>query len=482
MMATSPAYPAYRLRSSAETRAEQWSRLRHYGRWLLFCFLLCELLLLQLLAGVTAPGGEPASGWRMWDFLMGSQVILCLLVLRWFNFSWLSGPMIYVCFFWLHHLSLLTLLSIDPDQIHQLPELMYGWTTRSTWHLAGFMSLMVMLSFTCGACLAKPVSAAAGRAERSGRFDHRLFAIGLVIGLAGFGLVIYAVVQGGGFAVFRSSYSTLFDSVFGQAYGNGFLLAACGFIAACAGATRKGVLVVMAIQGALCVLLLLLGARGPAMVPVLAIAVILAKRGYRFRLLPTIAAIVAMLWILAYIGVNRNTNLLTPSFSWTMTSPVRTVAEMGGSLHTVSLVLQWTDGGDQLQYGRGYLLPFERFAGLIVPGVRRDLATDARNLSSVLVSRETALGGSAVAEAYYNFGAPGSVLIFAPLGWLIGWLDRRAHSCLRIAAYGGVLFVAYFNVRNWFIAVPAQLTIALLPFVCTQLLAGMRFASRKAGF
>ena len=137
---------------------------------------------------------------------------------------------------------------------------------------------------------------------------------------------------------------------------------------------------------------------------------------------------------------------------------------MGGSLETVNLAIGWIEGGDQLQWGAGYWLPIERGIGIVVPGVRKDLSTDPRAMSEMLLSRIGGLGGSAVAESFYNFGVSGGA-VFVIFGYLLGYVELRAHSPSALALGGVILYSLTLEIRNWFISVPAMIVVGTIPII-----------------
>jgi hypothetical protein len=133
-------------------------------------------------------------------------------------------------------------------------------------------------------------------------------------------------------------------------------------------------------------------------------------------------------------------------------------------LQTVSLAVGWIEGGDQQLWGGGYWLPIERGVGLFIPGVRRDIATDPRAMGEVLLSRASGLGGSAVAESFYNFG-PAGALVFVVFGYLLGYIELAAHSPYTLAWGGVILYALTLEIRNWFISVPAMIVVGSIPIL-----------------
>jgi hypothetical protein len=161
--------------------------------------------------------------------------------------------------------------------------------------------------------------------------------------------------------------------------------------------------------------------------------------------------------------------------------PVNALVEMGASLQTASLAFDWIQNGDRYLLGGSYWLPIERGLGLVLP-LRTDLATDPRAMHMVMMSRTSGLGGSAVAESYYNFSAFGA-LFFLLLGYLLARLELNAGSAVSAAFMGVVLYAFLFQARNWFINVPTLVFLGSLPVlacVFLEFLAGRRKAAAEA--
>jgi hypothetical protein len=159
-------------------------------------------------------------------------------------------------------------------------------------------------------------------------------------------------------------------------------------------------------------------------------------------------------------------------------SPIGALVEMGGSLETTSMALDWIDNGDSYLLGGSYWLPFERGLGLVLP-LRSNLETDPRAMNMVMVSRIGGLGGSAVAESYYNFSVFGT-LFFVALGMLLAHIDRGTGS-VATSALGVVLYAFLFQARNWFISVPLFVILGLAPLAACLCLEAMQRRRRSAG-
>ena len=278
-------------------------------------------------------------------------------------------------------------------------------------------------------------------------------------------ILVYSIVRGGGSQVFGTPYADLFDSVFSGPFTYGVLLFTFGVPIALA-SVRKSYLWPLLCLEALCAgVMLLLGARTAALFGPLLIVIVLSKRGIRIPRWIGAGCIVLLFWVIAIVGVARQGAVSENISSAKSAGPLDALLEMGGSLYTVRLFDGWILDGDSFQLGRGYWLPFERAIGLAIPSVRGDLHTDPRAASEVLESRTTGLGGSVVAEAYYNFGLLAPVVFFLPLGWLLGRLDRSADNPLSVAWLVVVLYPLLMEVRGWFLSVPAMIALGATPLL-----------------
>jgi O-antigen polysaccharide polymerase Wzy-like protein len=205
------------------------------------------------------------------------------------------------------------------------------------------------------------------------------------------------------------------------------------------------------------------------------LVVVAAKRGFRLGLFRVALATLVTLWLISYVGETRTHGVTEGVVDAEQVGPVNALVEMGGSLETTSLTLDWIHNGDAYLLGGGYWLPFERAFGLVLP-IRSDLAADPRAMNLVLTSRASGLGGSSIAESYYNFSVFGA-LFFLALGFLLAHLDIAACSPNAAAMSGVILYAFIFQARNWFISVPSMILLGSAPVLACIILD--LFARRK---
>jgi hypothetical protein len=291
-----------------------------------------------------------------------------------------------------------------------------------------------------------------------------------ILAASGLGVIF---MRGGGSQVFSMSYGSMYKSgtLFGSNFTLACLLVAVGVTMAIPNATAGKRWPLVALQSGVTAVVLLTGARSYALMGALVLVVIAAKARVRIKPIYLLWGFLLALLIISAVGVARSRGVVNSQLGSSSIGPTAALAEMGGSLKTVTLAIDWIEAGDQLQWGGGYWLPIERALGLIVPGLRKDLSTDPRAMSEVMLSRVSGLGGSAVAEAFYNFGLAG-IGVFVLLGCLLGYLHLNARSPAAIAFESVVLYALILEVRNWFISVPAMIAVGAVPIVIGLCLRG----------
>lgn len=412
--------------------------------------------------------------WPLIGIFCGTASLLVIGSLRLLGLSWVSGPILYLSYLWVFHFPFLFLASLYPALLDLQPTFIQQWTLTGTWYEAGLFAVLCVTAFAVGT--ASTLNARYSRiehaeTERPPWNDDLLWRLGLIETVVGSGMVLYAIMRSGGAVVFTKSYGSLFDDLFAsKAYIYGTMLATQGFLFAALGAFRRTVNLILVYLVVFTSVMLLLGARTAGLAPVVLLVVALHKRGIRISRWLIVVGFVPLLWTISFVGAAREKGVLGSGQDVASTAgPVGALMELGGSLETASLSFQWIKGGDRLLLGGGYWLPFERAIGFLIPGVRQDITYDPRAMSEILTSRTHGLGGSGVAESYYNFGLSGAMIFFLPLGYLIGRLDW-ADTPRSTAWFVSILFPLMIDVRNWFLSVPAMIFVAVLPLVVIELI------------
>jgi hypothetical protein len=434
--------------------------------------------LVALLTGVA----ENEALWRPIGICSGIAALALIPALARMGFGWFSAPVVYLAYLWLFHFPLALFTSLSSDTLHGLPVFIQAWMFDPTWYRAELIALTCAATFTVGASLS-------GRRQVRGEQrqcwspDVPLAAIGWTQVLCGALMIAFSIVKGGGVQVFQTPYAELFDSVFAGPFTYGVLLFTFGVPVTLASVRAGSIWALIGLQGAWACVMLLLGARTAALFGPLLVAMVLTKRGVKMPRWTVIVSVAAVFWVIAAVGVARQGPVSDNITSAKGAGPLDALLEMGGSLYTVRLFDTWILDGDRFQLGGGYWLPVERAIGTVIPGIRSDLHTDPRAASEVLSSRTHGLGGSAVAEAYYNFGFFAPFVFFLPLGWLLGRLDRSA-SPLAVAWLVVLLYPLLMEVRGWFLSVPFIVALGATPLLLRSFSAWrhrMRSADAKAG-
>ena len=430
-------------------------------RWIYGLFALLGVSLLLLLL----PPTEDATYWPIIGVATAVTSLALLMVLSRMGFAWQSAPVAYLGFAWLFHFPMTLLVYLIPDLWGRLPRALYGWTQRSTWYDASIYALACLAAFAVGSGLAavrqgksavyRPLSFSRSRAG---------FQVGMITAIGGLCWLVFILAREGGLQVFETGYIQLYDTVFSSSFSLAVFFITIGSLIALLGAPAKLVWMPLALQASASAVVLLTGARQFALIGPLAVVAVMAKRGLRLNKLLMALACVAALFVIAYVGAARRQGILENSVELGTVEPVNAMVEMGASLETTSLAFDWIRNGDQFLTGGSYWLPFERAIGVLIPSMRVDLATDPRAMNMVLESRTSGLGGSSVAESYYNFGISGA-FVFLVLGYVLASMEIRARSPHAIAWLGVILYAVLFQARNWFISVPMLLLLGALPIL-----------------
>jgi oligosaccharide repeat unit polymerase len=384
---------------------------------------------------------------------------------------WTSASIVYLMLLWVFHFGLVFTAALVPDVLNQFEYRTIEWLFWPNARVAMVLGLLATAGFVAGLGAIDP-----GRATNAGPVagagpagggNLALYRVGWLLMLGGIGAALLALVRSGGLGIFSLGYLEFRSLVLAptglfaliQVSQLGCLFALCG----AEGRRWVRPLAIWLVFGAL---LLLLGLRNEAMIPIITFAIVLMHRGVRFRRGLVAAAAALSLLILPAIGAVRTTGLRNLSaVDWTDVSPIGAFVELGGTLRAVGAYVDWIDQGDGHLLGASYLAPFDRHLLVwVVPGREHlPIRLDTRVPGQFMVAREGSVGTAASGEAYYNFGPIGPVLFFALVGLLFGWLERRGGAGpFRLAVLGIVMFAFYWNIRAEWIQLPAQIAASLL--------------------
>ncbi|MCK9903260.1 O-antigen polysaccharide polymerase Wzy family protein [Frankia sp. Cpl3] len=185
-----------------------------------------------------------------------------------------------------------------------------------------------------------------------------------------------------------------------------------------------------------------------------------AGRRDRHRRISTIVALSLGVLVLSAVGALRDVRqhgLADVTMSQIGFGPLDGLAEMGASLRPLAEVVAWRDGyGEPAAGGRTYTGQLVRVIEGRLFGIPQPPAEiDDRLFNSIIRERSGPIGGSPIAEAYYNFGLPGVVAVLFVIGLLCGTLDVW-RSTWADAARSVVLVPLLIGVRNDFTPLPMQ--------------------------
>jgi len=412
----------------------------------------------------------------------GSIALAAVGILLLAGYGPLSIPVVYLGYTWLFHFSLSFICSACPGLWEIAPSNFSEWAKESYWNAALVYSMLCCCA-CAGACTASLLLYAPRTQERlPGDCSVVLYRFGVALSVASAIALVWGLISAGGIDVLSRSYLKNFsEGVFGRAFFGSVHYFSFGTSFACAAASKHDLWKPVALQISTSVLLILLGARGPALVGILVMVLVLHKRGLRIRFGQAVIAIIAVLYLISIVKQVRDLEegILGSNKTRISFSAIGGLLELGGTLRTVSLIMQWMDEDpDALQWGRTYLYPVERILGLAIPELRTNPFEDLRNFGAAVRSREAYLGGSVIGESFYNFGMFG-VLMFLPIGFFLGLLELRSQSCYCLAATAVVVYCLLYYVRDYFLPVPMSILTGLaILFVINQVDAYVRYRRR----
>jgi hypothetical protein len=413
--------------------------------------LPARIALVATAAVVAAVGWRvPSSGvvpaavtfWASWS--------LCLAVLVRGHPQGIYRPVVtYLVLFGLFHGGLLLSVAVRGESVSEDAR----WLEDARTPQAVSLAVLGMVGYTVAAGLAGR-GAPPAAASRGGAVTGPL---GLAVQLAGIGIFAVALVRAGGIDLLSGGYNA-----YVEANGTDTVLAfgtLCSGTGALLAVSAGGHARVAAWAGFVlyAVIALPLGTRGEVLFPLMAMAVIEARR-HRIRPLWTALAAAGVLLLADVVRQTRIGGLLSPS--WWLTAPLDAIAEMGFSLRPVVVVLGWDE---PVRAGATFVAVPVRFLESFLGWHGGSPTYDDRLFNVEIANRAGQIGGSPVAEAFHNFGTLGVVLFMAALGVLLARLEKRSDAVI-----GVVLLPLMIQVRNSFAPVPVQIGIGLLLVALTR--------------
>ena len=215
------------------------------------------------------------------------------------------------------------------------------------------------------------------------------------------------------------------------------------------------------------VFLLMTGNRGEVLYPAAAAIVVLSARGFRLRALSIFLLVLLFFVVIPAIRQIRQTRLTEIDLGDITIAATDPFIELGFQLRPLTVTVDWIDAGEPLAHGETYWLPVQRMIGLIMPLIERPPIEGSR---LDLTGRTPTQGYSVVAEAYFNFGYMGAVVVFALIGFYLSWFANQTGSTLGLAFHSAVFATLINNIRNSFIFVPGHLVVIVAIVVIAHLL------------
>lgn len=394
---------------------------------------------------------------------------------------WISPSVVYLMLFWMFHYGLVFTAVLVPDVLAPFPYWENAWMYWPNVRVAMLLGLIGAAGFVFGVGLMTAGWHNAGHAKAAEiAHDPALYGVGWVVMLVGLGGTLFTLLAHGGLGVFTLSYAEFRFIMLGPTnlqtfvdhWQLGCLLALCG-----AGG-RRWVRPLAAFTPLACIMLLV-GLRSEAMVPLVSYAIVLRYRGVRFHRGWLAAVALTSLVAIPAIRVVRDVGFSNRSLvNWTEVSPLETFTEFGGTLRSAKAYVDFIEEGDEYLLGASYWAPFDRqLLVRMVPGRERIPFEEDVRVPSRMMSREGAVGDSSTGEAYYNFGPVGPFIYFACVGALFGWLERQAAATPYGCALLGIAMSSfYFNIRGSWLAVPAQMGWGLALVGCCYMVGRFTFA------
>ena len=376
-----------------------------------------------------------------------------------------SPANIFLVVFSLFHLGLLPfwILGIDPllprteDYIWFRGELGVQSLVMVTLAIAAYTLGFLFISLLRGQESGQSAPVNRGSARRDVASDIRtLSRLGVVLTVAGVLIWFLTGLRAGGLQIFVGSYqswlaTTNSSSVLPYAY----FAVGVGLGLAMLGPSRRAATIAWCTFGTYATVAFFLGLRGEVLFPLAVAASVMAFRRPMPKALLTILGGAAVLLLISAAKLIRQLGVSESTFRWADANPLAALAEVGQTLRVVSIVNSWhTQGGEPFLSGSTYYVSIARlYEGLFTPLARPSAQMDYRLFNTEIAQRSGPIGGSAVAEAFHNFGVPGLVLVFVVLGLLFAYFSQEHQGPFAMATYVVAAVQLFNHVRNSFVPV-----------------------------
>jgi oligosaccharide repeat unit polymerase len=394
----------------------------------------------------------------------GALLLVSLVVSRYvLGLSFTAGPMLYLALLGLFHLGLVVPWALGIYNISRIP-----WFDPHGLSHALILIIYSVLSFQFGMFIAFSVRGQGKEffnKDDSNLEDTRVFAVGGLLFLAAAIMFVVGLIQLDPVGYYRITYSEIFrlqaetDPRF---FGSGITIGFIGLYLAAAGASQRQLRVTFLGTGLWVLMLFYIGFRGPALVAGLTVYAIALKKKVMFpKWLPWAATAFLLVAVpMEFIVREEPLNERSIPTSLAAINILDGPAEMGTSIRPLVETAYLIGPGDY-RYGKTYLVGLKG----ILPNLSLHWKPASREsiddlppshwITAVVepwsYRNHGGIGFSAVAEPYMNFGAPGVIIFFLLLGFLLVQLERVSiRSSYALASWALVLGSLLWTTRNDF--------------------------------
>jgi oligosaccharide repeat unit polymerase len=226
------------------------------------------------------------------------------------------------------------------------------------------------------------------------------------------------------------------------------------------------------------ILAFMMGLRGEVMFPMVTCIAIYSRKGEAANLGFLAVAVLGLLVVVSGVREIRDRGVAQAELSMMMSGPLEGLVELGAQLRPMVVVQQWDAQGYDRLYGGSYYAPFERMFLRVFPVATRIPAEeDPRILNYASRERVGGTGGigfSPLAEAWFNFGEVGVLIVLSLFGALFSRLDVM-NNTIRTNVLSAVIFLPFLlHVRNAFTPLPGQIVFGFILITMAMIYARMR--------
>jgi len=437
------------------------------------------LVVLPLCVVLVTGAYEPQNNHDAVALGTGLAVLALVMYTRYgLRFPWLSASLVYLLLLWVFHFGLAFTAVIDPGVLSAAQYWEVAWLYMPNARLAMTLAALGAAGFVLGAAFFAPSSGIETATEPIEESAPVLHYAGLALLVLGIAASTFTLIRALGTGLFSVRYVDLMAGVMQETRLSMFMDASeMGCLLAICGAEPARAMKPLFAWAPFGLLLLLMGMRNEAMVPLAAFGIVLAHRGVHFRRSVLITGFAVLLITIPVIRSVRTVGFENrDEVALAEVSPLEALTEFGGTLHAAAVYIDWIADGDPLQWGAGYLAPIDRqvlvrlMPWRTAPPLESDPRIPSRNIEFA-----GAIGLSATGEAYYNFGVFGPFLFYGLVGMLLSWLERQAFATpYRAAMLGIAMLVLFFNIRSYWLAVPGRAGMALAILAACHLIGRRR--------